>query len=179
MARRRLLRDGRGCPAVPPRLQWPRAFSIEAHACVCDHLWTGSDCSKKACSLDCGPHGICENDACTCDEGWTGANCSERLCDPRCSEHGQCKNGTCVCMAGWNGRHCTLSGCPGNCRNRGTCGRRPGGRVEVPVSALVDGPDCSAMLETQCSDGVDNDRESLGFIKGFFMRNMDGISLQL
>lgn len=26
MAGRRLLRDGRGCPAVPPRLQRPRGF---------------------------------------------------------------------------------------------------------------------------------------------------------
>ncbi|XP_045622764.2 teneurin-m isoform X2 [Procambarus clarkii] len=137
------------------------AFDIELHTCVCHPPWTGSDCSKKSCSLDCGLHGVCENDACTCDEGWKGDNCSEKLCDARCSEHGQCKNGTCVCMTGWNGRHCTLSGCPGNCRNRGTCEATAEGTWYCRCETGWDGPDCSAMLETQCNDGMDNDRDGL------------------
>ncbi|KAK7065757.1 Teneurin-2, partial [Halocaridina rubra] len=137
------------------------AFSVENHACVCDQPWTGSDCSKKACSLDCGPHGSCENDACHCHIGWIGPTCSERLCDTRCSEHGQCKNGTCVCMTGWNGRHCTLSGCPGNCRNRGTCEADHEGIWRCRCETGWDGTDCSAMLETQCNDNTDNDRDGL------------------
>ncbi|XP_063885071.1 teneurin-m-like isoform X4 [Scylla paramamosain] len=137
-------------------------FNIELHTCICNHPWTGSDCSKKSCSLDCGLHGVCENDACTCEEGWKGDNCSEKLCDPRCSEHGQCKNGTCVCMTGWNGRHCTLSGCPGNCRNRGTCNARgEDGIWSCSCENGWDGPDCSAMLETLCNDGKDNDKDGL------------------
>ncbi|XP_042234258.1 teneurin-m-like isoform X2 [Homarus americanus] len=137
------------------------AFDIETHSCVCHAPWTGSDCSKKMCSLDCGLHGVCENDNCTCDEGWKGDNCSEKLCDSRCSEHGQCKNGTCVCMTGWNGRHCTLSGCPGNCRNRGTCEALSDGTWYCRCETGWDGPDCSAMLETQCNDEMDNDRDGL------------------
>ncbi|XP_069961217.1 teneurin-m-like isoform X2 [Cherax quadricarinatus] len=137
------------------------AFDIELHTCVCHPPWTGSDCSKKSCSLDCGLHGICENDACACDEGWKGDNCLEKLCDARCSEHGQCKNGTCVCMTGWNGRHCTLSGCPSNCRSRGTCEATVDGTWYCRCETGWDGPDCSAMLETLCNDGKDNDRDGL------------------
>lgn len=60
------------------------------------------------CSLDCGPHGRCDQGQCVCKAGWSGERCDLLPCDARCAEHGQCKNGTCVCSQGWNGRHCTL-----------------------------------------------------------------------
>lgn len=62
-----------------------------------------------------------------------------------------------MCMTGWNGRHCTLSGCPGNCGGKGTCEATSEGTWYCSCRNGWDGPDCSAMLETQCNDQTDND----------------------
>ena len=75
----------------------------------------------------------------------------------RCEGHGQCKNGTCVCMTGWNGRHCTLPGCPSACSAHGTCVLKRGD-WSCQCEANWEGLDCSIRLETECRDGVDNDR---------------------
>lgn len=89
------------------------SFDLDAQICVCEPKWSGDDCSKELCDLDCGSHGSCVGETCSCDDGWGGEFCNTKLCDPRCNEHGQCKNGTCLCVTGWNGKHCTIEGCPG------------------------------------------------------------------
>lgn len=136
-------------------------FSLELHKCVCTAGWTGDDCSKSACGINCGGHGRCEANACVCDPGWAGEFCQERLCDPRCNEHGQCKNGTCLCVTGWNGKHCTFEGCPRDCSKRGQCKSTEGGGWSCRCDKGWEGLDCSIPLELECDDGKDNDKDGL------------------
>ncbi|KAF2367723.1 EGF-like domain [Trinorchestia longiramus] len=135
-------------------------FDLESQECVCDPEWSGSECDKRVCGLDCGQHGRCEGSQCICSDGWTGEKCDLRTCDVRCEEHGQCKNGTCVCMTGWNGRHCTLPGCPSACSGHGTCVLKEDD-WSCDCHQQWEGLDCGIRLETECGDGVDNDQDGL------------------
>ncbi|XP_067122609.1 teneurin-m-like isoform X2 [Centruroides vittatus] len=154
---------GKNCSEADDRLS--RCFSdcsqhgvydLEVERCVCFEHWTGSDCSKAKCSLDCGKHGKCEEGRCSCEQGWTGTKCDEKLCDQRCLDHGQCNNGTCICIEGWTGKYCTLESCPNGCSNRGQC--LPTG---CTCQADFGGKDCSIRLETNCADDKDNDGDGL------------------
>ncbi|RZF37225.1 hypothetical protein LSTR_LSTR014116 [Laodelphax striatellus] len=127
------------------------AFDLETQTCQCEPLWTGDDCSRELCDLDCGPHGHCVADSCICNDGWGG----------ECNEHGQCKNGTCLCVTGWNGRHCTMEGCPNSCSGHGQCRVNLDSLWECRCSEGWDGADCSVLLEQSCSDGRDNDKDGL------------------
>ncbi|XP_037506550.1 teneurin-m isoform X1 [Rhipicephalus sanguineus] len=135
-------------------------YDLEREACVCFDQWTGDDCSRAKCELDCGPRGRCEEGHCTCEAGWTGGRCELRECDTRCLQHGQCNNGTCVCIQGWMGQHCTLDGCPEGCHTHGQC-VRDGERWRCACLAGWAGRDCSVPQETQCSDKADNDKDGL------------------
>ncbi|XP_064481434.1 teneurin-m-like isoform X2 [Ornithodoros turicata] len=135
-------------------------FDLETQTCVCFDHWTGPDCSRAKCSLDCGPSGRCEEGRCRCEPGWTGQRCDQRECDPRCLKHGQCNNGTCVCIQGWMGTHCTLDGCPEGCNNNGQC-TREGESWRCNCLPGWAGRDCSVAQETKCTDKIDNDEDGL------------------
>ncbi|XP_050525472.1 teneurin-m isoform X5 [Daktulosphaira vitifoliae] len=136
-------------------------FNLESQACQCEPLWSGDDCSKEICDLDCGVHGHCVGETCACDVGWSGQYCNMKLCDSRCNEHGQCKNGTCLCVTGWNGKHCTLEGCPNGCSGHGQC-RVNGDNVwQCKCMDGWDGLDCNTQLERDCNDNIDNDKDGL------------------
>ncbi|KAI5732577.1 hypothetical protein M8J76_001881 [Diaphorina citri] len=136
-------------------------FDLETQSCICQPLWSGSDCSSALCDKDCGTHGHCVGDACVCNAGWSGEYCNLQQCDNRCNEHGQCKNGTCLCVTGWNGKHCTLEGCPNSCSNHGQCRVNSDSQWECKCSDGWDGKDCSVLLEQNCNDGKDNDKDGL------------------
>ncbi|XP_037070344.1 teneurin-m-like, partial [Pollicipes pollicipes] len=135
-------------------------FDLARDRCLCDHMWTGRQCAKPRCDLDCGPHGSCQAGDCVCDSGWTGQLCDLRSCDPRCSQHGQCKNGTCVCLQGWNGQHCSIPGCPDGCSGRGSCTMQDQW-YSCSCHDGWDGTNCSIKLEMDCRDGVDNDGDGM------------------
>ncbi|CAH1124665.1 unnamed protein product [Ceutorhynchus assimilis] len=137
------------------------SFDLESQTCTCEPRWSGEDCSKELCDLDCGNHGHCVSEACQCDPGWSGEFCNLKQCDPRCNEHGQCKNGTCLCVTGWNGKHCTIEGCPNSCSAHGQCRFNGDGMWECRCDNGWDGPDCSVLLEQNCNDGRDNDKDGL------------------
>ncbi|KYN06967.1 Teneurin-3 [Cyphomyrmex costatus] len=136
-------------------------FDLETQTCVCEPMWSGDDCSKELCDLDCGPHGHCVDNACDCLPGWSGELCNLKQCDPRCNEHGQCKNGTCLCVTGWNGKHCTMEGCPNSCSGHGQCRVSNDAQWECQCYNGWDGKDCSVLLEQNCNDGRDNDKDGL------------------
>ncbi|CAH1394248.1 unnamed protein product [Nezara viridula] len=136
-------------------------FDVETQTCICEPMWSGEDCSRELCDLDCGIHGHCVGDACVCMSGWAGEYCNMKQCDARCNDHGQCKNGTCLCVAGWNGKHCTLEGCPHSCSGHGQCAVNADGLWECRCSGGWDGVDCSVLLEQNCDDGRDNDKDGL------------------
>ncbi|XP_053599980.1 teneurin-m isoform X3 [Plodia interpunctella] len=136
-------------------------FDVDTQTCTCHARWSGEDCSKEVCDLDCGPHGRCVGESCVCDAGWTGEYCTSKLCDARCSDHGQCKNGTCLCVSGWNGRHCTLEGCPRGCAGHGQCRVANDGHWECKCFDGWDGPDCTTLKEQICDDSKDNDKDGL------------------
>ncbi|KAF3429442.1 hypothetical protein E2986_03836 [Frieseomelitta varia] len=136
-------------------------FDLETQTCLCEPMWSGDDCSKELCDLDCGPHGHCVDNACDCLPGWSGELCNLKQCDPRCNEHGQCKNGTCLCVTGWNGKHCTMEGCPNSCSGHGQCRVSNDGQWECRCYDGWDGKDCNVLLEQNCSDGRDNDKDGL------------------
>ncbi|XP_044256004.1 teneurin-m isoform X5 [Tribolium madens] len=136
-------------------------FDLDTQTCTCEPRWSGEDCSRELCDLDCGNHGHCVSDACQCDPGWSGEFCNLKQCDPRCNEHGQCKNGTCLCVTGWNGKHCTMEGCPNSCSSHGQCRFNTDSMWECRCDNGWDGPDCSILLEQNCNDGRDNDKDGL------------------
>ncbi|XP_017764614.1 PREDICTED: teneurin-m isoform X1 [Eufriesea mexicana] len=136
-------------------------FDLETQTCLCEPMWSGDDCSKELCDLDCGPHGHCVDNACECLSGWSGELCNLKQCDPRCNEHGQCKNGTCLCVTGWNGKHCTMEGCPNSCSGHGQCRVSNDGQWECRCYDGWDGKDCNMLLEQNCNDGRDNDKDGL------------------
>ncbi|KAK0093016.1 hypothetical protein PV326_000107, partial [Microctonus aethiopoides] len=136
-------------------------FDLETQTCHCEPMWSGDDCSKELCDLDCGSHGHCVDNACDCMTGWSGELCNLKQCDPRCNEHGQCKNGTCLCVTGWNGRHCTMEGCPNSCSGHGQCRVNVDTQWECRCYDGWDGKDCSVLLEQNCNDGRDNDKDGL------------------
>ncbi|XP_074109179.1 teneurin transmembrane protein Ten-m isoform X3 [Cotesia typhae] len=136
-------------------------FDLETQTCHCEPMWSGDDCSKELCDLDCGPHGHCVDNACDCVPGWSGELCNLKQCDPRCNEHGQCKNGTCLCVTGWNGRHCTMEGCPNSCSGHGQCRVNVDAQWECRCYDGWDGKDCGVLLEQNCSDQRDNDKDGL------------------
>ncbi|XP_044012894.1 teneurin-m isoform X2 [Aphidius gifuensis] len=136
-------------------------FDLETQTCHCEPMWSGDDCSKELCDLDCGPHGHCVDNACNCLPGWSGESCNLKQCDPRCNEHGQCKNGTCLCVTGWNGRHCTMEGCPSSCSGHGQCRVNSDAQWECRCYDGWDGKDCSVLLEQNCNDRMDNDKDGL------------------
>ncbi|XP_075972354.1 teneurin transmembrane protein Ten-m isoform X3 [Anticarsia gemmatalis] len=136
-------------------------FDVDTQTCSCHSRWSGDDCSKEICDLDCGIHGRCVGESCVCDPGWTGEFCTSKLCDARCSDHGQCKNGTCLCVSGWNGRHCTLEGCPRACAGHGQCKVANDGQWSCKCFDGWDGPDCTTLKEQICDDAKDNDKDGL------------------
>jgi hypothetical protein len=136
-------------------------FDLDTQTCTCEPRWSGEDCSRELCDLDCGNHGHCVSDSCQCDPGWSGEFCNLKQCDPRCNEHGQCKNGTCLCVTGWNGKHCTMEGCPNSCSSHGQCRFNTDSMWECRCDNGWDGPDCSILLEQNCNDGRDNDKDGL------------------
>ena len=99
---------------------------------------------------------------CECSPGWTGEDCSSPVCDPRCSHHGDCQAGQCLCHPGWSGTHCTLDGCPGACSgpDHGLCVTSDH-TWSCHCRPAWTGPDCSIQLETNCTDGRDNDGDRL------------------
>ncbi|XP_035708479.1 teneurin-m isoform X4 [Folsomia candida] len=136
-------------------------FNLESQTCTCQPKWTGEDCSQELCDINCGPNGVCIGTGCKCSEGWAGPLCNQRLCDKRCAEHGQCKNGICLCVSGYNGKHCTLEGCPNSCSGHGQCKANMDGLWECKCHSGWAGSECAVMMEQNCNDGKDNDKDGL------------------
>ncbi|XP_024919138.1 teneurin-1, partial [Cynoglossus semilaevis] len=158
--------------------------------CICSPAYKGVNCEQgknhnvylftslpltptaptELCPVPCGSHGVCSEGQCQCEEGWVGAACDQRACHPRCEEHGHCHDGTCICQPGWEGQHCNMvthdldivvkDGCPGLCSGHGRCTLEQSGWRCV-CQAGWSGPGCNVVMETDCSDGTDNDGDGL------------------
>uniref|UniRef100_A0A672JPX9 Teneurin transmembrane protein 1 n=1 Tax=Salarias fasciatus TaxID=181472 RepID=A0A672JPX9_SALFA len=147
-------------PACQEQCSGHGTYLPESDTCACQPNWTGPDCYTELCPVPCGAHGVCSEGQCQCEEGWIGAACDQRACHPRCEEHGQCHDGTCICQPGWEGEHCNIDGCPGLCSGHGRCTLEQSGWRCV-CQAGWSGPGCSVVMETDCSDGTDNDGDGL------------------
>uniref|UniRef100_A0A7N6B9M1 Teneurin transmembrane protein 1 n=1 Tax=Anabas testudineus TaxID=64144 RepID=A0A7N6B9M1_ANATE len=147
-------------PACQEQCSGHGTYLPESDTCACQPNWTGPDCYTELCPVPCGSHGVCSEGRCQCEEGWIGAACDQRACHPRCEEHGQCHDGTCICQPGWEGEHCNIDGCPGLCSGHGRCTLEQSGWRCV-CQAGWSGPGCSVVMETDCSDGTDNDGDGL------------------
>ncbi|CAG08376.1 unnamed protein product [Tetraodon nigroviridis] len=157
-------------PACQEQCSGHGTYLPESDTCACQPNWTGPDCYTELCAVPCGSHGACSEGQCQCEEGWTGAACDQRACHPRCEEHGQCHDGTCICQPGWEGEHCNIvthdldvvvkDGCPGLCSGHGRCTLEQSGWRCVCQTGWS-GPGCSVVMETDCSDGADNDGDGL------------------
>uniref|UniRef100_A0A3Q3W7D0 Uncharacterized protein n=1 Tax=Mola mola TaxID=94237 RepID=A0A3Q3W7D0_MOLML len=143
-----------------------------------------------ACQEQCSGHGtyLPESDTCACQPNWTGSfsclsfsflptlmyflfffsrisspTCLAELCPVPCGRHGVCSEGQCQCSEGWI--ECVLltnlsDGCPGLCSGHGRCTLEQSGWRCVCQSGWS-GPGCSVVMETDCSDGTDNDGDGL------------------
>uniref|UniRef100_A0A8C7ZKX7 Teneurin transmembrane protein 1 n=1 Tax=Oryzias sinensis TaxID=183150 RepID=A0A8C7ZKX7_9TELE len=147
-------------PACQEQCSGHGTYLPESDSCACQPNWTGPDCFTELCPVPCGSHGVCSEGQCQCEEGWTGAACDQRACHPRCEEHGQCHDGTCICQPGWEGEHCNIDGCPGLCSGHGRCTLEQNGWRCICQPGWS-GPGCSVVMETDCSDGTDNDGDGL------------------
>uniref|UniRef100_A0A3B3DKS9 Teneurin transmembrane protein 1 n=1 Tax=Oryzias melastigma TaxID=30732 RepID=A0A3B3DKS9_ORYME len=149
-------------PACQEQCSGHGTYLPESDSCACQPNWTGPDCYTELCPVPCGSHGVCSEGQCQCEEGWTGAACDQRACHPRCEEHGQCHDGTCICQPGWEGEHCNIGayGCPGLCSGHGRCTLEQNGWRCICQPGWS-GPGCSVVMETDCSDGTDNDGDGL------------------
>ncbi|XP_061642682.1 teneurin-1 isoform X2 [Phyllopteryx taeniolatus] len=157
-------------PACQEQCSGHGTYLPESDTCACQPNWTGPDCYIELCPVPCGSHGVCSEGQCQCEEGWLSAACDQRACHPRCEEHGQCHDGTCICQPGWEGEHCNIvthdldivvkDGCPGLCSGHGRCTLEQSGWRCV-CQAGWSGPGCSVVMETDCSDGTDNDGDGL------------------
>uniref|UniRef100_A0A3P9HJX5 Teneurin transmembrane protein 1 n=1 Tax=Oryzias latipes TaxID=8090 RepID=A0A3P9HJX5_ORYLA len=149
-------------PACQEQCSGHGTYLPESDSCACQPNWTGPDCFTELCPVPCGSHGVCSEGQCQCEEGWTGAACDQRACHPRCEEHGQCHDGTCICQPGWEGEHCNIGayGCPGLCSGHGRCTLEQNGWRCICQPGWS-GPGCSVVMETDCSDGTDNDGDGL------------------
>uniref|UniRef100_A0A3B5M6D2 EGF-like domain-containing protein n=1 Tax=Xiphophorus couchianus TaxID=32473 RepID=A0A3B5M6D2_9TELE len=150
-------------PACQEQCSGHGTYLPESDTCACQPNWTGPDCYTELCPVPCGSHGVCSEGQCQCEEGWIGAACDQRACHPRCEEHGQCHDGTCICQPGWEGEHCNIGerhGCPGLCSGHGRCTLEQSGWRCI-CQAGWSGPGCSVVMETDCSDGTDNDGDGL------------------
>uniref|UniRef100_A0A3B5M1J6 EGF-like domain-containing protein n=1 Tax=Xiphophorus couchianus TaxID=32473 RepID=A0A3B5M1J6_9TELE len=147
-------------PACQEQCSGHGTYLPESDTCACQPNWTGPDCYTELCPVPCGSHGVCSEGQCQCEEGWIGAACDQRACHPRCEEHGQCHDGTCICQPGWEGEHCNIDGCPGLCSGHGRCTLEQSGWRCI-CQAGWSGPGCSVVMETDCSDGTDNDGDGL------------------
>ncbi|KAL4648805.1 teneurin-1-like [Arapaima gigas] len=168
---------GAGCEILMPschgQCSGHGTYLPDAGTCACEPGWTGADCYKELCLVPCGSHGTCSEGQCQCQEGWVGPACEQRACHPRCQEHGQCRDGRCECQPGWEGEHCTTGelapiesdrslkyGCPGLCNGNGRCTLEQSG-WQCVCQPGWSGLDCAAAMETECNDGIDNDRDGL------------------
>ncbi|XP_046872433.1 teneurin-1-like isoform X2 [Hypomesus transpacificus] len=157
-------------PACQDQCSGHGTYLLDTDTCACQPNWTGPDCYIELCPVPCSSHGVCSAAQCQCEEGWLGAACDQRACHARCEEHGDCHDGTCVCQPGWEGEHCTLvthdldvvvkDGCPGLCSGHGRCTLEQSGWRCICQSGWS-GPGCSVVMETECSDGTDNDGDGL------------------
>ena len=73
---------------------------VAPNQCACAPGWTGDDCTKPLCTLDCGyHHGNCTGpNQCTCERGWRGDDCRIPICAQDCMNGGICiAPDTCQC----------------------------------------------------------------------------------
>ncbi|XP_055726034.1 teneurin-1 isoform X2 [Salvelinus fontinalis] len=156
-------------PACQEQCSGHGNYLPDSGTCTCGSSWTGSDCSTEVCPVPCSAHSVCVGGKCQCEEGWEGPGCDLQACHPRCQEHGQCKNGQCECHPGWEGEHCSIAyyldlvvkdGCPGLCNGHGRCTLEQSGWHCV-CQAGWSGMGCNVVMETECDDNTDNDRDGL------------------
>ena len=96
---------------------------------MCDYLWIGRACQRRACAGNCSGMGECDNGICICLEGYgdpskspSEEDCSS--CLNMCSGHGECDQSTrrCLCSPWFTGEDCSFAICPNGCSGRGSCG---------------------------------------------------------
>lgn len=148
--------------------------------CICEKDWTGTDCSQRRCSLDCGSHGKCSNASqpiCQCDDGWSGETCTTKRCPKFCQECNS--DGQCICSNGYTGRYCQIStinqlnrielnsihecsldACRNNCNGHGECKQN-----KCVCQNNWFGSECQFTVETNCQDRLDNDNGMYSLMK--------------
>jgi len=109
--------------------------------CICGAGWGLADgkdganiCADVVCPVDCGAHGMCQENKCVCQDGWQGPACRQPKCIDDCSGHGSCafvsthSAAECVCEYGYQLPNCatkalylTLPACPNDCNGNGLC----------------------------------------------------------
>lgn len=96
---------------------------------MCDYLWIGRACQRRACAFNCSGMGECDNGICICLEGYgdpskppSEEDCSS--CLNMCSGHGECDRSTrrCLCSPWFTGEDCSFAICPNGCSGHGSCG---------------------------------------------------------
>uniref|UniRef100_A0A8C6NS06 Teneurin transmembrane protein 1 n=1 Tax=Nothobranchius furzeri TaxID=105023 RepID=A0A8C6NS06_NOTFU len=150
--------------------------------CVCSAGWAGVSCDDPlpACQEQCSGHGTYLPDSTICSplplillvlshlhafflssfffsSRVSPPTCSTELCPVPCGSHGVCSEGQCQCEEGWIG---AAYGCPGLCSGHGRCTLEQSGWRCI-CQAGWSGPGCSVVMETDCSDGTDNDGDGL------------------
>jgi len=129
-------------PADPSVLECNgRGLCSEEGLCLCASGWgkapdvAGDNvCAVQVCPVDCGGHGICQDNVCVCQDGWQGPACRQPKCVSDCSAHGLCSFNTpnsaaeCVCEHGWALPDCgkkslymEIPECPNDCSGNGLC----------------------------------------------------------
>jgi tenascin len=96
---------------------------------MCDYLWIGRACQRRACASNCSGMGECDNGICICLDGYGDPSkpsdkedCSS--CLNKCSGHGECDQSTrrCLCSPWFTGEDCSFAICPNGCSAHGSCG---------------------------------------------------------
>lgn len=77
-------------------------------------ILTPSGSGNPCDSINCGPHGTCNEGVCICKDQYTGQYCEipPIIVDPcigvNCGSHGNCVEGNCICTDGWSGINCQI-----------------------------------------------------------------------
>eukprot|EP00045_Choanoeca_perplexa_P016861 m.233264 g.233264 ORF g.233264 m.233264 type:complete len:2757 (+) comp17378_c0_seq1:134-8404(+) len=130
--------------------------------CACDDGFDGESCDVKLCApvADCGLNGDCVDGVCECLPGYGGEACEDRPCSVDCGQHGECLNDACVCDMGWSGAFCDSYTCPDECNapTNGACVQNSTtSNYYCSCNTGYQGLSCAGQIETQCTDGLDND----------------------
>ncbi|KAK7899528.1 hypothetical protein WMY93_020381 [Mugilogobius chulae] len=177
-------------PACQEQCSGHGTYLPETDSCTCQPNWTGPDCFTASFTSICSPLSLSHLPP-TCSQSCALCHVAAMACAPRASASvrtaGSARRVTRepatravrstasattgpVCATGMEGEHCNIvthdldvvvkDGCPGLCSGHGRCTLEQSGWRCV-CQAGWSGPGCSVVMETDCSDGTDNDGDGL------------------